>query len=157
MPSRDETSMQNLAQNPAFVAYAVALIVLSLNMLVLWAYSGGVRGKTKTTPNAEDASTVAKGAALVDVDPAAVARVLRAHSNAMANIVPFAVLGLVYVLAGGSGSSAVVLFGVFTLARLGHSFAYLGARQPWRTISFSVGSLATLALIGFIVRALVVA
>ena len=143
----------NLTSNPAFVAYAVSLIVLSLNLLVLWAYSGGVRGKTKTTPNKEDGG---RGAAIVDADPPDVARVLRAHKNAMANIVPFAILGLIYVLSGGSATVAMAVFGVFTFARIAHSFAYLGGRQPWRSVFFVVGLLSTVVLIGFIVRALAV-
>jgi microsomal prostaglandin-E synthase 1 len=141
----------NLAGNPAFTAYAVSLLVLSLNLLVLWAYSGGVRGKSKVTPNPEDSRAETRVAL---EDPPEVARVLRAHKNAMANIVPFAILGLVYVLAGGGATVAIVLFGVFTVARLAHSFAYLGAKQPWRTIFFAVGALTTLVLMGFIVRAL---
>ncbi len=149
--------MTNLAANPAFVAYAVSLLVLSLNMLVLWAYSGGVRGKTKTTPNEEDARTVASGSTVVEVDPPEVARVLRAHRNATANIVPFAILGLVFVLAGGSGTAATIIFGVFTAARLAHSFAYLNAKQPWRTLSFVLGGVTTVALMGFIVKALLTA
>lgn len=144
--------MSNLASNPAFLAYAASLLVLSLNLLVLWAYSGAVRGKTKTTPNEEDA---ARGSKLVPDNPPEVARVLRAHSNAMANIVPFAILGLVFVLAGGSGTAAAALFGVFTFARLAHSFAYLGGKQPWRTVSFGLGAVTTLVLMGFVVRALV--
>jgi prostaglandin-E synthase 1 len=147
--------MPSLVANPAFVAYALSLVVLSLNLLVLWGYSGAVRGKTKTTPNEEDASTVAKGSQVVELDPPEVARVLRAHKNAMANIVPFAILGLVYVLAGGSATVAWVVFGVFTAARLAHSFAYLGGRQPWRTLSFVLGGVATVALMGFIVKAIV--
>ena len=144
--------MQNLASNPAFLAYAVSLMVLCLNLLVLWAYSGSVRVKTKTTPNEEDA---ARGAQLLPDNPPDVARVLRAHANAMANIVPFAILGLVYVLAGGSGTAAVAIFGVFTAARLAHTFTYLGGRQPWRTLSFTLGAVTTLVLMGFVVRALV--
>ena len=141
--------MQPLASNPAFQAYAVMAIVLSLNMLFLWAYSGAVRGKSNTTPNAEDSKG---GAALVEVEPPEVARVLRAHKNAMANIVPFAILGLVYVLAGASGTAAQAVFGAFTLARLAHSFAYLGGKQPWRSLSFGVGGLATLVLMGLILK-----
>jgi uncharacterized MAPEG superfamily protein len=144
-----------LAANPAFVAYASCLLALCLNMLLLWGYSGAVRGKTKTTPNEEDARTVARGAHVVEVDPPDVARVLRAHKNAMANIVPFAILGLVYVLAGGSGTVAWILFGVFTAARVTHTFAYLGARQPWRTLSFVLGGVATVVLMGFILKVLV--
>jgi prostaglandin-E synthase 1 len=146
--------MLNLATNPAFIAYAVAVVVLSLNMLILWGWSGAVRGRSKTTPNTEDSRG---NNALVEVDPPEVARVLRAHRNATANIVPFAILGLVYVLAGGGGTVAGVLFGVFTLTRMAHSFAYLGGRQPWRTIFFSVGGLTTLVLIGFIICQLVTA
>jgi microsomal prostaglandin-E synthase 1 len=146
--------LPNLAANPAFIDYALSLLVLSLNMLLLWVYSGLVRGKTMTTPNTEDASTVSKGAQLADRDPPEVARVLRAHQNAVANILPFALLGLVFVLLGGGGTAAAAIFGVFTFARVAHSLSYLGGRQPWRSIWFGVGGLTTLVLIGFIVRAI---
>jgi microsomal prostaglandin-E synthase 1 len=63
----------------------------------------------------------------------------------------------VFVLAGGSGTVAWVIFAVFTVARLAHSFAYLNGKQPWRTLSFALGGVTTLVLMGFIVRALVVA
>jgi microsomal prostaglandin-E synthase 1 len=149
--------MINLAAQPAFVAYAVSLLVLSLNLLVLWAYSGAVRAKTRTTPNREDVGTVAKSAQLVETDPPEVARVLRAHKNALANSVPFAILGLVFVLAGASGTAAWAIFGVFTVARIVHSVAYLREKQPWRTLSFVLGGATTLVLMGFIVRALVAA
>jgi glutathione S-transferase len=145
--------VSTLASNPAFLAYAVSLLILSLNLLVLWTYSAVVRAKTKTTPNEED---LGRGNKLLPENPPEVARVLRAHTNAMANIVPFAVIGLVYVLAGGSGVAAAAIFGVFTAARLAHSFAYLGGRQPWRTVFFSLGTVTTLVLMGFVVRALVV-
>ncbi len=146
--------MQPLATNPAFQAYAVMIIILSLNMLVLWGYSGAVRGKSKTTPNPEDAR---RGASVLEAEPPEVARVLRAHRNATANIVPFALLGLVYVLAGASGAAAEALFGAFTLARLAHSWAYLGGRQPWRTIFFGLGAATTLVLVVLLVKALAVA
>jgi prostaglandin-E synthase 1 len=141
--------MQPLAVDPhAFVAYVGSTIILSLNLLVLWAYSGAVRGKTKTTPNKED---LRAGASLAESEPPEVARVLRAHANAMANIVPFLVLGLVYVLAGATSTSAHVIFLGFVAARLGHSFAYLWGKQPWRSIFFGLGGVATLALIVSIV------
>jgi uncharacterized MAPEG superfamily protein len=147
--------MPSLVESPAFMAYAISMIVLALNLLVLWAYSGAVRGKTKTTPNAEDASSPDKR--VVESEPPEVARVLRAHANAMANIVPFAVLGLVFVLAGGSAMAAEVLFGVFVVARVLHSLVYLAGKQPWRSMMFGIGALDTLVLMGFIVRALVAA
>jgi len=145
--------MTSLAAQPAFVAYVISAIILSLNLLLLWAYSGVVRGTAKSTPNEEDAKTIK----LSVTEPPEIARVLRAHANAMANIVPFLVLGLVYVLAGGSAMAAQVIFGVFTVARIAHSFAYLGGKQPWRSLSFGIGALTTLVLMGFIVRVLVAA
>jgi uncharacterized MAPEG superfamily protein len=145
--------MHSLVSEPSFVAYTITAIVLSLNLLVVWAYSGVVRGKTKTAVNAEDAAQFKTP--LVDDHPPEVARVLRAHANAQANIFPFLVLGLLFVLAGGSATSAEVIFGVFTVSRLAHSFAYLAGKQPWRTIFFSLGGLATLALIVSLVMLLV--
>src|ERR1700734_4142340 len=136
--------MHSLLSEPAFVAYAVMGLILSLNMIGVWAYSGVVRGKTKTSINKEDAERFK--APLVDHDPPEVARVLRAHANAQANIYPFLFLGLLFVLAGGSATSAEIIFGVFPLARISPSFVYLAGKQPWRTISFIVGGIATLAL-----------
>ena len=73
----------------------------------------------------------------------------------MANIVPFAILGLVYVLAGASGTAALVVFGIFALARLGHSLAYVAGKQPWRSIFFTIGGVATPVLVGLVVRSIV--
>jgi prostaglandin-E synthase 1 len=137
--------------SPLFVAYAVTALVLSLNLMVLWAMSGGVRTRTKTAVNPEDAAQFK--VAQVDADPPAVARVLRAHANAEASIYPFLILGLVYVLAGGGCRTGAIIFAVFVIARILHSVFYVAARQPWRTISFVVGALATLALmIALVIR-----
>jgi uncharacterized MAPEG superfamily protein len=145
--------MHSLLNEPAFVAYAITGIILSLNMLVVWAYSGAVRAKTKTAINKEDADRFK--APLVELDPPEVARVLRAHANAQANIYPFLFLGLVFVLAGGSATAAEIIFGAFTVSRLIHSFVYLAGKQPWRSIAFGVGALATLGLMVEIVLLLV--
>jgi uncharacterized MAPEG superfamily protein len=137
--------MNNLLGNPAFVAYAIACLILSLNVLFLWGYSGFVRYKTKTVMNEEDAARY--GSPLAETDPPAVARVLRVHANAQASIYPFLFLGLVFVLAGGGARTGAIIFGIFTAARLLHSVCYLSRMQPWRTNFFSVGVLATVALI----------
>jgi prostaglandin-E synthase 1 len=136
--------MNHWLNNPAFLVYAIACLVLCANLLFLWGYSGAARAKTKTAMNKEDA--IRFGASLAEIDPPKVARVLRAHDNAQASIYPFLFLGLVFVLAGGTAGTATVLFGIFTGARLLHSFFYLAGKQPWRTIFFSVGGLATIAL-----------
>ena len=139
----------NLSNNPTFVAYAVTCVALSCNLIFLWAYSGAARNRDKSTPNPEDAPRFS--ATLADIDPPGIARALRAHANAQASIVPFLALGLVYVLAGGPLGPSVFYFGVFTVARWFHSWAYLGARQPLRTIFFVVASLPLIALMVHVV------
>jgi prostaglandin-E synthase 1 len=138
--------MEAYLNDPAFVVYAVTSVVLSLNLVVVWAYSGSTRAKTKIAINKEDAQQF--GAALEHHDPPEVARVLRAHANGQAMIYPFLILGLVFVLAGGSSGFATIDFGIFVVARITHSLVYLAGKQPWGTLSFVVSGLAMLALMG---------
>ena len=138
--------MNELAHNPAFAAYAVSAALLCLNLFGLWLYSGAARNRTRTLMNPEDSRLLA-GRSLVERDPPEVARVLRAHANAMANILPFLVLGFLYVVLGASRTGALAYFGVFTLARYIHSVAYVAAVQPWRTVSFVLGLLASVGLL----------
>jgi prostaglandin-E synthase 1 len=138
--------MTNWLSNPAFVIYAIACVVLTINVLALWGYSGAVRSKTKIAINKEDAERF--GAVLEHVDPPEVARVLRAHANAQATIYPFLFLGLVFVLAGGSAGFAKIVFGIFVAARIAHSIVYLAGKQPWRTLLFTASGLTILVLIG---------
>jgi microsomal prostaglandin-E synthase 1 len=139
-----ETDMSGDFSNPAFFIYAIACVALAANLLFLWGYSGSVRTRTRIAINPEDSAYF--GASVADVDPPEVARVLRAHANAGATIYPFLILGLVFVLAGGGAASAAIIFGTFTVARLGHSIVYLRAKQPWRTCAFVVSALALIAL-----------
>ncbi len=127
-----------------FLAYAISSTVLCANLLLLWAYSGLVRNRLRSTPNAEDAALF--GSSLSDADPPAIARVLRAHANAQANTLPFLVLGLIYLLAAGPSTPAIAYFAAFCLARVAHGVAYIAGRQPWRTLAYTAGALATLAL-----------
>lgn len=136
--------MNNWLNNPAFLVYAITCLVLCVNLLFLWGYSGATRAKTKTAMSEEDAARF--GGSLTEIDPPQVARVLRAHRNAEASIYPFLFLGLVFVLTGGPAGTGTVIFGIFSGARLLHSIVYLAGKQPWRTIFFIVGGLATIAL-----------
>jgi uncharacterized MAPEG superfamily protein len=141
-----------MTKDPVFVAYALTVVVNSLNILVLWNLSGGTRGKTKTTPNPEDARTVLKGSEVVGQDPDAVARVLRAHRNTADNTLPFLLLALVFVQMRPDPLETQILLGTFTGARLLYTVCYLGQIQPWRTITYGVGVLATVTLIIEILR-----
>ena len=136
--------MITVLHNPAFPAYALATLVLCLNLMGLWVYSGAVRSRSGVAVNPEDSERF--GAKLADGDPPAVARVLRAHRNAEATIYPFLLLGLVYMLAGGSAATAQILFSLFTASRLMHSWAYIGGKQPWRSLSFGLSAVCIFAL-----------
>jgi prostaglandin-E synthase 1 len=144
--------MDNLESFQALYVYAVTALILSTNLIIVWSYSGLVRARTKIAINPEDAQRFKTK--LEDFDPPEVRRVLRAHANANANIIPFLILGLVYVLIGGTAGTAKIIFGIFTVARLLHSIAYLAGRQPWRTIFFSIAALAMGALMVVIIMRL---
>lgn len=147
--------MSMIEMFPAFVAYAVTATLLCLNLLVTWNASGGVRAKSKTTPNPEDPSTFGPKLQVTDDEPESVARAMRVHRNATATIVPFLFLALIYVLLGAPATLAWVVFGSFTAARIIHSIVYSVGVQPWRTISYTASQLAILALVVLIARAAV--
>ena len=132
------------AANPVFLGYVYTCLVLSLNLLALWISSGAVRGRSGVAINPEDGARYS--APVQELDPPAVARILRVHRNAEAAIYPFLILGLVYVLLGGRASIAVPIFAIFAGARIVHSIVYLRGLQPWRTISFAVSLLTLIAL-----------
>jgi uncharacterized MAPEG superfamily protein len=140
------------AANPAFLAYVITCFVLSLNLLMLWISSGAIRAQGGVAINPEDGARY--GTRVSELDPPAVARLLRAHRNAEATIYPFLLLGLVYVLAGGAAWIAVPIFSIFILARITHSIVYLRAMQPWRTIAFVASLLAIFALMAAVIQAL---
>ena len=145
--------MSSWSNQPAFVAYAVASVLLCGNLMFLWFASAVARARSRTAINEEDAAQF--GTTLVAADPPTVARILRAHDNAQASIYPFLLLGLTFVIAGGSATAATVVFGVFTAARLLHTIAYLKGLQPWRTGFFVTGASCVFALMIGIVWLLV--
>ncbi|HVX95958.1 MAG TPA: MAPEG family protein [Polyangia bacterium] len=145
--------MNDHAADPAFIAYSLTASALALKLWLLWAATGAVRAKSKTTPNLEDTTTVSRGAALATQDPEGVARAMRVYNNAAANELPFLVLGLVYVLLGAPANIAWILFGTFVAARVLHAIVYAIGVQPWRTIFFVVGQLAAAGLLVQVVRA----
>jgi uncharacterized MAPEG superfamily protein len=135
--------MDELRERPAFVFYALACIVLVANLFVLAGLTGLARLRAKVFQNGED---VTKDGEVQAVDPDSVARLLRAHRNALENFVPFAVIGLLYVLMGATARGAIILFATYTIARILHSIAYLAGKQPWRLILCAAGLLATLGM-----------
>jgi len=143
----------NLFSSPPFATYALFSAALCVLLILIDSAGGGVRASTKTTLNQEDASTVSKGAKLVEADPERVARVMRAHRNALANVVPFLLVMFLYVALGATQSWVLGLCGVFLGARVAHALAYIRGVQPWRTISFVIGQTCTGVAVVQVVRA----
>ncbi len=142
--------MQSLLDNPAFPPYAIAASIVAVHMLLLALWTGTVRVRSKAYVNPEDAKL--SNAENVEVDHPDVQRVKRAHQNLIENAVPFFAVGLLYVLTNGSRTGALAYFGTFVAARVLHSLFYLWGRQPFRTLMFAVGVLATLGMAVHVLR-----
>lgn len=66
--------------------------------------------------------------------------------NDLENIPLFLLLALGFVLIGGSGKWLIGYFSIFIIARISHTVCFLKAAQPWRSFSFDLGFIATIAL-----------
>lgn len=135
----------NLMSIEAFKVYALCAAVLALNLMVLSGMVGAARVRTKSFTNPEDAKD--KTAAIPEVDHPDVARVNRAHRNALENVPIFWAIGFIYVLAGASAMGAMIYFITFTAARIIHSIVHVKGIQPWRSIAYGIGSLCLAGMI----------
>jgi uncharacterized MAPEG superfamily protein len=143
--------MNALFENPAMRMYALAATVVALHLLALAFWTGTVRVSRKQYAVPEDAKFT--NVALSDAEHPDVLRVQSAHRNAIENAIPFFAIGLLYALSGANRSGAQAYFGTFVAARVLHSLFYLWGRQPFRTIAFAVGALATIGMGAQVLRA----
>jgi prostaglandin-E synthase 1 len=133
--------MKELMENPAFRTYVLCAAALAFNPLILAGMTGGSRGKFKSPATPEDAKP--GGDPYRDDVAPEVARLIRAHRNALENIPLALIAGLVYVLVGASPTMVLVLMGINMVFRWLHSVFYLKAIQPWRTATFAIAASAT--------------
>jgi microsomal prostaglandin-E synthase 1 len=140
--------MEMFLANPAFRVYALCVAVLGVKMLASAVYTGTRRQKVGGFINPEDATTFgAAGTAAGAAEAPEVAHALRIQRNDLENIPLFFAVGLVYVLSGASLTGALILCGLFTGARIAHTFAYVNHLQPARAICFGIGAGATILMI----------
>ena len=130
--------------------YALTSAILALHLLLLATWVGTLRTLRKQYTNPED-KLVIKGTR-VETDHDDVLRARRVHLNALENAVPFFVVGALYALTDPTKLGAQIYFFTFLGARILHSIFYLWGRQPFRTLSFAVGALATLGMAGHVIR-----
>lgn len=140
--------MDVLLQNPAFRIYAICSAILGVKMLASAFYTATRRQKTAGFINPEDAQAFAPvGTAARTEETSEVAHALRIQRNDGENIPLFFAIGLIYVLTGASAFGATVLCGLFTVARVAHTFAYTYRLQPARAMCFVTGLVCTLVMI----------
>lgn len=137
--------MPSSSINPTlFVVFGITVILLSLKALFLGTATAATRGRLKSFLNSEDAEWL--GGVHANPDPEAVARLGRAHRNDLENLLPFFICGLLYVLAGGQALAGYIYCGVFLVARVFHTFAYLGARPMLRRNAYTFAFLVIVIL-----------
>jgi uncharacterized MAPEG superfamily protein len=135
--------MTTLLSDPQFRLYAICSVILSVEMLILGGYTAARRAGNKNYLNPEDNKVSFKEARLVEgAEHPEVARIQRAHRNLLESLPMFFALGLIYLLAGAPPLGAKICFITFTAARVLHALVYIKELQPFRTITYAVGSLA---------------
>ncbi|XP_033116307.1 microsomal glutathione S-transferase 1-like [Anneissia japonica] len=118
----------------------------TVKMMLLSAYMGRIRMKTKTFANPEDIINPKKNKIGVGIDED-IERVRRCHLNDLENIVPFLFIGSVYTLTNPSYFVAAMHFRVFFASRIAHSLAYLiPIPQPARLLAFATGWFTVLSM-----------
>ena len=139
--------MANLLLGAQFRIFAACSFVLCLLMFALGAITAARRASQKTYANSEDKKVSPEGSEFNQGnDPPEVTRVMRAHRNLIESLLPFSILGVIYVISGASLLGAEICFIGFTVVRVLHAIVYLKGLQPWRTMFFGFGLLAMMGM-----------
>eukprot|EP00092_Neocalanus_flemingeri_P008584 GFUD01009250.1.p1 GENE.GFUD01009250.1~~GFUD01009250.1.p1 ORF type:complete len:143 (-),score=35.57 GFUD01009250.1:149-577(-) len=119
-----------------FGAYAFYAGVVTVKMIVMAFLTARQRFRTGTFASSEDAKRPGtKTGVNEDVE-----RVRRAHQNDIENIVPFLILGLLYIFTNPDFATALLVFRLFVGVRILHTIVYLMViPQPARALTFFVG------------------
>ncbi len=131
---------------PAAKPLVVFSVLLVLKMAGVAFATANARRKSKVVVNPEDTG-VNPGSHVEAQESPEVLRAKRAHLNDLENIPAFLFIALLFTLTGGSSTGGWAYFGVYFAARLLHTVAYLGQKQPWRTLSFAIGQVTLLGLL----------
>lgn len=139
--------MENLLDVLAFRYWVISLVVLFFKMWANGLVQGLHRARANTFDWPEDNRTFARGGVpSAPVDQEGFARASRCWQNDLENIPIYLFLGLAFVLSGGLPFWAALYFTAFTLARIAHTFFYMRAMQPGRTIAYAIGLVVCVAL-----------
>jgi uncharacterized MAPEG superfamily protein len=138
-------------ENPVFAAYAVAAALMILKLMAQgWVTVALMMRTDAGLLNPED---LRPGAANRNPRPEQlepqpdVERSRRMQRNDLENVPAFLAAGLLFVAVAPPPRIAVLLFALFVLSRLAHTWAYATARNhEVRATFFSVGSIAVILM-----------
>merc|ERR1711997_392451 len=129
----EESSKMFNVEKDLFEAYAFYTAIVTCKMIMMSFLTARQRFKTMTFISSEDAKQPGTKCGTNDD----IERVRRAHQNDIENVVPFAILGLLYIFTNPAYSTALLCFRLFAGARILHTVVYLLAiPQPARAILF---------------------
>merc|ERR1712241_1458156 len=134
----DNTAQRTPAMNAdpeLFKAYAFYAAVVTVKVLMMAFLTARQRFRTGVFISSEDAKQPGtKTGVNEDVE-----RVRRAHQNDIENILPFLILGFLYMFTNPAYSTALLVFRLFVGARILHTIVYLLViPQPSRALAFFV-------------------
>jgi glutathione S-transferase len=132
-------------ENPVFVAYAIAAALMVLRIMAQgWATVALMLKADAGLLNPEDLRPTPVNRnprpEQLDLQPD-VERSRRMHRNDLESIPAFLACGLLFVISGSPFWLATLLFALFVVARLAHTFAYATAQNhEVRATFYSIGS-----------------
>ena len=124
--------------------YALTAVVLEFKMAAIALVQGRGRLSTGLYVLPEDAKLFsgkesAEEAPIVD-------RASKAWRNDLENIPIFLILAGIYVMAGLSAKAFTFYCTVFMVTRILHTYTFIKAMQPWRTVVYTIGALTMIAM-----------
>ncbi|OWF48910.1 microsomal glutathione S-transferase 1-like [Mizuhopecten yessoensis] len=135
-----------------FAFYSGVVIVKTMSMSVLTALN---RIGKSVYANPEDCAigkAMDRNCKPTLTDPT-VERIRRCHLNDLENVIPFFLIGLLYVSSGPNPATALMYFRIFTGCRLLHTVAYLcKVPQPSRALLFGGGLVVSLCMAFDVIR-----
>ena len=138
-------------ENPVFAAYAVAVALMILKLMAQgWATVALMMRTNAGLINPEDLRATMFNPAprpdQLDLHPQ-VERSRRMQRNDLENIPAFLAAGLLFVTVAPPAWLAMLLFAVFVLARLAHTWAYATAQDhEIRATFYSTGSIVVIVM-----------
>uniref|UniRef100_A0A2C9H4B8 Microsomal glutathione S-transferase 1 n=1 Tax=Anopheles maculatus TaxID=74869 RepID=A0A2C9H4B8_9DIPT len=138
------TSVFDTINDGVLQSYVFWSSVLVLKMLLMSPLTSLTRVRKLAFANPEDASAVSRKLKPKLDDPD-VERVRRAHLNDLENILPFFVIGFLYLLTNPVPFLAINLFRAVAVSRILHTLVYavVVVPQPARFLAFMGGMVPT--------------